>query len=190
MIGRSDLLDRFIPNPDVRERHQIIIEAPVPHVFEIARTLDIQSIALVRFIFWLRAKLLGTKQVAWRSRGFIADMLALGWQQLEESPERYFIAGAACQPWKADVTFSPIPPGEFASFAEPDRVKIAWTLEAEPLGSSRTRLATEKRAVATDESARAKFRAYWRKFRAGIVMIRWLLLRAVRRKAEAGRVRR
>lgn len=190
MNDRADLLDRYIPHPDVRERHQVVIDAPATVVYEAACAFDIQSIALVRCIFWLRAKLLGAKHVAWRSRGFIADMLALGWRQLEESPGRYFMAGAACQPWKADVTFSPIPPGEFASFAEPDRVKVAWTLEAEPLGSSRTRLATETRAVATDESARAKFRAYWRKFRVGIVMIRWLLLRAVRRKAEARQLRK
>ena len=183
-LGAPALLDPFIPNPDVRERHQVLIHAPAALVFEIAYTFDLQSIAIVRGIFWLRAKLLGAETAAWHTQGFIADMLALGWERLAEEPDRYFIAGAACQPWKAEVTFSPIPPGEFATFTEPDRVKIAWTLEAEALTPTATRFATETRVVATDASARAKFGRYWRKFAIGIVIIRRLLLSTVRQKAE------
>jgi len=188
--GESALLDSFIPHPDVRERHEIIINAPAPLVLEVARNFDLQSIALVRAIFWLRAKLLGARIVRRRPQGFIADMLALGWQPLAEASGSYFVAGAACRPWDADVKFSGIPPGEFASFAEPDRVKIAWTLEADALGPARTRFATETRAVATDDSARAKFHWYWRKFRIGIVVIRRLLLSAVRREAQARQIRK
>jgi hypothetical protein len=157
---------------------------------ETARDFDIQSLAVVRAIFWLRAKFLGARMEARRAQGLIADMLALGWERLAEEPGRYFIAGAVCQPWKPDVVFTPIPPGGFASFSEPDRVRIAWTVEAEPLGPALTRLATETRVVATDDAARAKFRWYWRKFAIGIVLIRVLLLRAVRREAEAKQVRK
>jgi hypothetical protein len=38
--------------------------------------------------------------------------------------------------------------------------------------------------VATDDQARTKFRRYWRLFGIGIVMIRRLLLPALRRQAE------
>ncbi len=65
-----------------------------------------------------------------------------------------------------------------------DQVKIAWTLEAEALGPALTRFATETRVVATDAQARTKFRRYWRRFGIGIVMIRQLLLPAIRRQAE------
>jgi hypothetical protein len=184
------LLDSFIPHPDVRERHEVIINAPAPLVFEVARNFDIQSVKMVRVLFWLRAKALRAKIVRRRSQGFIADMLALGWEPLAEAPGRYFVAGAACQPWEADVRFSAIRHGEFTSFAEPDRVKIAWTLEAEALGPARTRFATETRAVATDDSARVKFQRYWRMFRIGIVTIRRLLLSRVRREAEARQIRK
>jgi hypothetical protein len=111
-------------------------------------------------------------------------MLALGWGCLADEPGHVFVAGAACQPWQADVVFSPIAPEQFAAYAEPDQVKIAWTLEAEALGPALTRFATETRVVATDAQARAKFRRYWRRFRIGIVMIRRLLLPAIRRRAE------
>jgi hypothetical protein len=82
------------------------------------------------------------------------------------------------------VVFTPIPPDQFATFSAPDRVRIAWTLEAEPLDSRRTRFVTETRAVATDEVARGKFRRYWRRFGIGVTAIRWLMLPAMRREAE------
>ena len=71
----------------------------------------------------------------------------MGWGRLEEEPGRRFVAGAVCEPWNADVVFRPVSPGGFASFAEPELVKIAWTLEADPLGPERTRLASETRAI-------------------------------------------
>lgn len=182
---RPAVLDRYIPRPDVRERHEITVHAPPHLVLEVARGFDMQSIPLVRAIIWLRARLLGARRTPAReARGLLAEMLALGWGRLEDVPDRRFVAGAACRPWHADVEFAPIPADQFATSSAPDRVKIAWTLEAEPLDSGRTRFATETRAVATDEVARAKFRRYWRTFGIGIVVIRWLILPALRREAE------
>ena len=63
-------------------------------------------------------------------------------------------------------------------------LEAAWTLEAEPVGHAMSRFASETRAVATDEAARARFLRYWRWARFGIVAIRWLMLPAVRREAE------
>src|SRR5947208_2785291 len=173
----SALLDPFIPRPDVRERHQISIHAPSDLVFNVTRNFDMQSIAAVRAIFWLRGKVMGaTTAPARRSSGFLAELMGLGWGRLAEEPSRFFIGGARCQPWKADVLFSPIAPDQFEAFAEPDQVKIAWTIEAEALAPALTRFSTETRAVATDEQARAKFRRYWRLAKFGIVAIRLLLL--------------
>jgi hypothetical protein len=179
------VLDEFIPRPDVRERHETTIYAPHPLVMRVARELDMQSIPLVRAIFWLRGKLMGAHQnPRGQPMGIVAEMTSIGWGRLAEDPDRHFVAGAVCQPWKPDVTFSPVPAAEFAAYAEPDRVKIAWTLEAEPLGPALTRFATETRAVAKDETARGKFRGYFFLARTGIVLIRRLLLPAVRKAAE------
>jgi hypothetical protein len=184
-IESSALLDPFIPRPDIRERHQIRIHAPAGLVFEAARNLDIQSPPIIRGIFWLRAKVLGAKMHPVRpAAGLIAEMLGIGWGRLAEDANHFFVAGAVCQPWQADVVFSPIPPDEFAAFAEPGRVKIAWTLETETLGPALTRFATETRALATDYESRIKFRRYWRTFGIGVLLIRRLLLAAVRRDAE------
>jgi hypothetical protein len=91
--------------------------------------------------------------------------------------------------------FRPVARSGFAAYAEPEQVKIAWSLDCRPLGPARTRLVSETRAVATDAVARAKFRRYWRWARFGIVAIRLLLLPAVqgrchRRGFLAGRGQR
>jgi hypothetical protein len=178
-------LDRFMPQPDIRERHEGLIEAPADLVFDVAMHFDLQSIPLVRTIFWLRGKLMGAASAGPRvPQGLIADMMSLGWGVLAHRQGREIVMGAAVQPWEADVKFRAIPAEQFVEFAEPDLVKIAWTLEAEPLGQALSRFASETRAVATDEAARARFLRYWRWARFGIVAIRWLMLPAVRREAE------
>jgi hypothetical protein len=181
----SDLLDRFIPSPDARERHGITVAAPAGLVLEVARDFSLRSIPMVRAIFWLRARVMGAEGSAdWPSTGIVAETSAMGWGTLAEERGRSYVAGAVCQPWQADVKFRPVAPERFAALAEPDMVRIAWTLEVEALAHDRTRLVTETRAQATDPSARAKFLQYWRWARVGIVLIRWLLLPAVRREAE------
>jgi hypothetical protein len=81
--------------------------------------------------------------------------------------------------------FTSVPAEEFESYCAPDQVKIAWTLETVPLGPALTRFATETRVVATDEQARRKFRRYWRLAGTGIILIRLLVLPALRRAAES-----
>jgi hypothetical protein len=82
------------------------------------------------------------------------------------------------------VVFTPIPPDRFRNFSEPAQVKIAWTLEASSKDGVLTELATETRAIATDAETRDRFLRYWQWARVGIVLIRWLLLGAIRRRAE------
>jgi hypothetical protein len=181
----SDLLDRFMPTFDVRERHEITVAAPAAMVFEVARGFSMQSIPLVRAIFRLRALVMGAEQPAsWPPAGIVAETQAMGWGKLGEEPGCWYVAGAVCQPWRGDVVFRPVAAEALAAFAEPDLVKIAWTLEVEALAADRTRLATETRAQGTDPPARKKFLHYWRWAGVGIVLIRWLLLPAVRRVAE------
>ena len=178
-------LDAFMPAFDVRERHAVVVRAPAAVVFDIASALNWQSLPLVHALFWARAKLMGATPVARKDRGFIGEIRSLGWGSLVERPGEMLVFGASCRPWLADVVFSPIPAGRFSAFAEPGQVKIAWTIECHALGPGRTELVSETRAVATDDDSRRRFLAYWRWARFGIITIRWLLLPAIRRQAEA-----
>jgi hypothetical protein len=179
-------LDPFIPSPDVRERFEIEIRAPAEQVMAVARDLDMQSIGPVRLIVRMREWLTRSAPVERRPQGLVAETRSIGWGVLRDEPGRLYVSGALCQPWLADVRFEALPAAEFADWRGPDRVKIAWTLEAEPRTPTLTRFATETRAVATDDAARRRFMEYWRWARFGIVAIRLLLLPAVRTAAEAG----
>ncbi len=180
------LIDRFLPQADVRERHETLVRARPDVVFDVAWNFDLWSIPLVRAIFWLRATFLGAAKPPRDlfSRGLVAETTAMGWGMLTHRPGRELVMGAVTRPWVPNVTFTPIVPERFATFSEPDVVKIIWTLEADPLGPALTRFRTETRVLATDDGARRKFGRYWRTFGAGIVLIRWLLLPALRREAE------
>jgi hypothetical protein len=174
-----------MPAADVTERHETLVHAPADVVFDVARSLDMQTGPAIHAIFWLRGKLLGaTPMPARPPQGLVAETVALGWGVLAERPGRELVMGAVTQPWMADVKFTAVAPDRFAAFAEPDLVKIVWTLEAEPLGPALTRFRTETRALATDGAAQRKFRRYWRWARVGIVLIRWLLVPRLRREAE------
>lgn len=184
MCKTEALLDRFVPVAEVRERHTIIIRAPAAQVMDVARNFQIESIWIVRMLFRLRARLMGERVHRTEQRlGLVEQMLGIGWQLLAEDPDHYLVAGAACRPWQVEPGFTPVK-GDFALFAQPDRVKIAWTLEAAVLEPALTRFATETRVAAADEESRTKFRRYWRKFGAGIVLIRLVLLPAIRHRAE------
>jgi hypothetical protein len=178
-------LDRFVPDPDVRERFETTVHAPAELVMRVASNFDMQSVAAVRAIFRMRELFLGTSGVAARRpQGILEETRGLGWGVLDQRTGRYVVCGARCQPWLPDVRFTAVEPGDFAAYSEPDQVKIAWTLEAEPIADDVTRFAQETRAAATDPQAREKFRRYWRWARFGIISIRLLLLPAVRRQAE------
>jgi hypothetical protein len=182
----SSPLENFIPRYDAREHFEVRVHAPASLVFTTAAGFDLQAIPLIRGIFQLRARLLHADPTgpALRRGPLLASMPALGWGTLVNTPGQLFVAGAAGQPWLANVVFHPLTADNFSSYTSPNQVKIAWTLEAIPLDESQSRLRTETRAVATDPEARTRFRRYWRWARFGILPIRWLLLPAIRREAE------
>ncbi len=178
-------IDPFVPRWDARERHGVRVRAPADATFAAAERFDLLAVPAVRAIFRLRAWAMRAAPPPERSASpFLAEMQRIGWGVLARAEGRAVVCGAVTRPWEGDVVFRPVPAAEFAAFSEPDLVKIAWTIEVEPLGPARCRLATETRAVATDEGARRRFRRYWRLAGAGIVLVRWLALPAIRRDAE------
>ena len=178
-------LDRFMPAYDVVERHRIRIDAPADITFEAATKMDLQRSPMIRAIFKGREWIMRSHPASQpKPASFIDQMRGIGWGVLADVPDREIVMGAVTRPWKADVVFRPLPPEEFAAFRDPDYVKIAWTLRADPVGPAESVFRTETRAVATDSVARAKFRRYWSLLSPGIILIRWASLGPVKADAE------
>lgn len=179
------LLDQFLPDCEVLERHQTRVDAPVHLTFAAARALDLQTSRVVRGIFRGRELLMHAAPTEKRlPQPIVDEVLALGWGVLAQEPGREIVLGAVTQPWEADVHFRSLPPDEFAAFNEPGFAKIAWTIRAESLGPRTSRFYTETRVATTDPEARKRFRRYWTMVSPGIRLIRREILRLVRAAAE------
>jgi hypothetical protein len=179
------LLDRFMPTYEVVERHHVRVRAPAEITLAAACEMDFQKSPLVQAIFTSRELVLGsTADSTIRPKGLIALTKSFGWGVLAETTGREIVMGAVAQPWKATVVFRALPPEAFADFHEPGYVKIAWTLRADPVSEQESIFRTETRAVATDASARSRFRRYWALMSPGIIVIRHAMLGSLRADAE------
>lgn len=179
------LLDRFIPDFEVAERHELRVTAPVEMTYSAARNLDLSRSLVVRAIFAGRSVLMGaTASTDDGPAPLLEKVLALGWGILAEVPGRKIILGAVTQPWHADVVFQRVEPDEFASFNPPGYAKIVWTLEAEAVDAETSIARTETRVATTDPESRERFRRYWAAVSPGILLIRRQMLRTLRKDAE------
>lgn len=179
------LLDQFMRDHDVYERHHIAVAAPAEVTLAAAKETELDRSRIIRAIFKGRELLLRSKpDTTKRPKGLVEQMTSIGWRVLAETPEREMVFGAVTKPWESNPAFRPIAPEEFAAFAEPDYVKIAWTLRADPQPDGSSVFRSETRAVATDAGARKKFRVYWSFLSPGIFIIRAAMLPAIRAAAE------
>lgn len=182
---RDTLLDRFMPEYEVAERHRVRVMAPPAVTLSAATETDLQQSGVIRGIFRAREMVLGAQPNAvTRPNGLLAEMKSLGWRVLAEQPGREIVVGAVTQPWLANVVFRGLPPDEFRAFQDPGYVKIVWTLRADRVGPAESIFRTETRVTTTDLTARTRFRWYWARFSPGIVLIRRVLLRNLKKEAE------
>lgn len=188
--AHESLLDTVMPEYDVREQHHLAVCAPVEVAFEAAMHTDLMASNTIRAIFRTRELLLGATDASVQRRGLLELMQSLGWAVLAGTPQREIVMGSVTQPWHQQVIFHPLEAPLFRAFKEPGFVKIAWTIRADADARSQSRLSTETRVSTTDPSARRMFRRYWSFFSPGIVLIRRILLRQVKREAERLAARR
>jgi hypothetical protein len=101
---RDALLDRFLPEYDVVERHHIGVAAPAATTFRAACEANLMQSPLVRAMFRTREVVLGGRRdTTKRPDGLMALTRSIGWGVLAERPGREIVMGAATQPWKADA---------------------------------------------------------------------------------------
>jgi hypothetical protein len=188
-LSPDSLLDGFMPDYEVAERHELRVAAPADVTYDAACKLDLNASPVVRAIFAGRALIMGAKRSTdERPAPLLEKAQALGWGILAEVPGRKVVFGACTQPWHADVAFHRVDPDDFAAFDRPGYAKIVWTLEAEPVDGDSSIARTETRVATTDPESRERFRRYWAAVSPGVLLIRRQMLKAVRKEAERSRM--
>jgi len=154
-------LDEFLPEYDVRERHERSVQGTPALAVAAALGIPVAPDGLVRTLFRLRG-LPGGGSVSGALR-------ALGFKPLVEEPD-CIVLGAAGRPWSPR---SPLVPFEKAG---PGQIRMLFDIAAVPTGEGSSTLATETRIAAVDARARRAFRAYWLAVGpfSGLVRRRWL----------------
>jgi hypothetical protein len=177
--------EHFLPDFEVAELFRTRVHAPARLTLSVAQSTSLNSTTLIRGIFRARELLMrGRIEKPFPAGGLVDQMLALGWSTLDSVPHREIVLGTVTQPWRGDVVFRALSPDSFIAFHEPGFVKIVVVIAATPVDDSTSVLRIETLVATTDSSARKRFRRYWSVFSPGILLIRPLALRAVKRDAE------
>ena len=186
------LIDRFLPRYDVTYICETSVDAPPEETYAAVRETNLRD-PVVDALFAVREL---PHKIALRLRGeplppatpkvTFGDLAQLGpgWVSLAEEPGTELVIGSVGKFWRKDYGGRPVTADEFARFREPGYAKLAISLAVRPAGTG-TIVRYEARTATTDESARRKFRLYWRLIAPGVGLV---MRRVVRRiKAEAQR---
>jgi hypothetical protein len=172
-------LHEFLSTYEFSERHSLAIDATTGRIDDALRAVSISDIPVTRALWFIRR--LG-RQYGDSTKPFVAGGLPA--VVLEDVPAEGIVLGLTGQFWRLRGDNDPDKPRsamEFAAYDRPDACKAVIDFRVGP-----RLLTTETRVHVPDRAARRKFARYWALIRPFSGLIRILLLRAVRRRAEAG----
>ncbi len=179
------LIDDFLPDYDVCERHQIKVHAPLQEVYAAVRQLDLSEAKLSMLLFRLR----GLRACLRPSSQFNLDhFLQMGFILLGEKPEEELVLGLVGQFWKPSGELRRLNPENFRSFNERGYAKAVWNFSLSVRPDQTVLLETETRVKCLDETSRRRFRFYWMMIGGFSGLIRRDVLRAIKRNAERVRL--
>jgi hypothetical protein len=182
-------LDAVMPRYDFHERHEILVNASPSRVRQALEHISFADVGVMQTLGRIRAVAMGnfrTPAAQGASPALpILEMIRSprsGFFPLDDTPNE-FVFGLAGQPWNNRGVR--LRPDEFQSWAPEGNVKIAANFLIEDAGTGRTRVVTETRVFAADDSARRKMARYWAFIYPGSGLIRRSLLEAIRDRAES-----
>lgn len=179
-----DVLDTVMPSCHFSSHHEVVVAAPPERTAAALMSLDTRDLVLTRLLMGVRglpARLRGRHSA--RSERSRRGVMSPPFVELANNGHAAAF-GLAGQFWKPVATPVALRDAdEFAAFNRPGYAKAVIGFEIRPAPGGCV-LATETRIAATDEAARRSFGRYWRIIRAGSGVIRYDMLRTVRRNAE------
>lgn len=180
------LIDEWMAEWDVRERHETRIRAGREQVWAAARALDFGRSPVIRALFALRSlpALLtarGRRKALDARRG---GLLRAGFIVLAEHPGQELVLGLVGRFWRPGGGIERVTAEELRAFDRPGFAVAAWNFSLADDGDA-VRLATETRVRCTDPASRRGFRRYWRLIGPFSGVIRMEMLKSIRRVAES-----
>ena len=179
------LIDAFLPDYDVVERHSISVRVPAERVYAALRSADLAS-PVVKLLMGIRTLPYGDwgeLRKAMKRPFRLGDFGGKGFSVLAETPGRELLIGLAGAFWSPRAKLRPVDSANFTETPPPGTARAAWNFAVEPEDGG-CRLSTETRVLCADAGSRRRFRAYWMFVRPGSGLIRRAMLRAIKRQAE------
>lgn len=185
-------IDRFLPRYDVTYVCETSVDAAPDDTYAAMKGTDLRD-AIVNTLFALRElpvnalrRLRGQRAtVPVPQKITFADIgrQTATWVQLFEAPGVELVIGSVGRFWRRDYGTRTVAPDGFVAFAEPGYAKLGISLSVRPTPNG-TILRYEARTATTDETARRKFRLYWRVIAPGVGLIMRRALKRIKAAAE------
>ena len=194
LLYSSVLIDDFLPEYDVVEKHQIVVRATADKTYRAIRTADLARAIPVKALLAIRALpgalssgARGLSELRRRAteRITLQDFERSGFSILAENPPHELLIGIVGAFWRPSGGLCSTNAEDFRGPQKKGTARGAWNFAIDELGSGRVRLRTETRVDTADPGSARAFRAYWLVVRPGSGLIRRYMLRAIRREAES-----
>ncbi|MEZ4457652.1 MAG: hypothetical protein R2882_14055 [Gemmatimonadales bacterium] len=193
-------LDEWMPAWDARSAHETRVDASPERTFAALVESDFGRNPLVVALMAVRLlpaaivaprRTLGRWRDAVRARNDVAAAepgpLAGGpFVVLSRRPPTELAFGLTGRFWTLDAALQPSDPATFGAPPPTGYARALWGFTLEPLEDGATRLRTETRVRAGDPATSRTFLRYWRLIRIGSGVMRFAILRRVKRRAERG----
>jgi hypothetical protein len=178
-------LDRLVPGPHLLEIDRIDLAAPAARVWERVRHGQLAQSLPIRALFAIRSIASGPHTSLAASSTFRIDDLKStrehpGFEILVDEPPCEMAVAAIGKVWRLDIPFVHVANAdEYAAFAQPGFIKVAWSIRVLPRGERQSHIELELRVEATDVRSWRKFRRYFHLIGPFSRAIRRSLLRAL-----------
>jgi hypothetical protein len=177
-----------------RDRIAIVVRAAPEHLFQALRQVterDMKLAWLIGELRYLPSRFAGRMPAANPGQPFLATLVESGTLILVDASPREVITGSAAQLHRVHQG-----PRRFASraafdaFDAPDYDKLFMSVRVAPTGRpGESWLVLEHATRALSPAAQRQFAKYWCVIRPTGALVTWLLLRAIRRRAQGDRNR-
>lgn len=171
----TTLLARALPEPEQRETHHRLVNAPIEAVWDALTRLSAADLPLSRTLMRLRPAGDTPPSMPLLTSGPVPA-------QHLDAPH-YAVGVKAHRPWSG--LSGPTIDLDSAVSCQSGWVVTGTDFELYPVGAGRTLLSTQTRCIATDSGTRRAMRVYWTLIAPFSGLVRRELLRTIARHAEA-----